>query len=124
MLPESLQVIGQLGYTYILCQAEEGLHIVDQHAAHERVVYETLKQGIDSARLEVQALLFPRKLEMTLAEGRMLLEKREEFGRFGIELDHFGGNTFLLRSVPVLLEHVEWETFLSEFLAEVVKYVD
>jgi DNA mismatch repair protein MutL len=117
MIREGPQVIGQVGNTYILCQVSDGLLIVDQHAAHERIVYENLKKSIRSSKLEIQTLLIPHKIELTMKESRIALEKRDQLSQFGIDLDHFGGNTFLLRSVPVLLGSVQWDTFLSELIA-------
>ena len=116
MIREGPQVIGQVGNTYILCQVRDGLLIVDQHAAHERIVYENLKKSIKSSKLEVQTLLIPHKIELNMKESRIVLEKGGQLSRFGIDLDHFGGNTFLLRSVPVLLGSVQWDTFLSELI--------
>jgi len=111
------EIIGQLGNTYILCQVSDGLLMVDQHAAHERIVYENLKKGFNTSQLEVQNMLVPYKLELTMKEKRIVLEKGEDLYRFGIELDHFGGNTFLLRSVPALLTDTTWDSFISELIA-------
>jgi DNA mismatch repair protein MutL len=113
------QVIGQLGDTYILCQVRDGLLMVDQHAAHERVLYEILKKGFDTSRIEAQGLLIPHKLELSLKEKKTVLEKGERLSRLGIDLDHFGGTTFLLRSVPVILmNRTDWDLFVSELIAE------
>ncbi|MCP4668620.1 MAG: DNA mismatch repair endonuclease MutL [Deltaproteobacteria bacterium] len=112
------QVIGQLGNTYILCQREEGLLMVDQHAAHERIVYENLKKDIRGSHLESQILLTPHRLELSLKEKGIVLEKGMALSRFGIELDHFGGATFLMRSHPAILKNVQWDSFLSELIAE------
>ena len=112
------QVIGQLGNTYILCQVSDGLLMVDQHAAHERIVYESLKRGGNESRIEAQTLLIPYKLELTTKEKRIAMEKRDQLSRFGVELDHFGGNTFLLRSAPAILRNVQWDSFLSELINE------
>jgi len=120
LLREGPQIIGQLGNTYILCQMEDGLLMVDQHAAHERIVYESLKKGLKRSRIEIQALLIPYKLELSKKERGFVHEKSEQLKRFGIELEHFGGNTFLLRSVPAILGEVEWESFLSELIAELM----
>jgi len=117
-LAAGLRIIGQLGETYILCQTGEGLLMVDQHAAHERVVYETLKKGIQASHLEIQRLLVPLNIELSVKETRIALEKMEGFIRFGIELDHFGGNTFLLRAVPALLERVPWDRLIPEFIEQ------
>jgi DNA mismatch repair protein MutL len=116
-----LHIIGQLGNSYILCQSQEGLMIIDQHAAHERIVYEKLKKDLDTSRINSQALLIPQQIELSLKEKRLALEKRRHLADFGIELDHFGGHTFLLRSYPLLLKHVQWDSFLPEVLLEIEK---
>lgn len=118
VVPADPQIIGQLGNTYILCQVEDGLLIVDQHAAHERVVYENLKKSLADSRVEIQGLLIPHELELSTKEKRVVLGKGDRLRDFGIELDHFGGNTFLLRAVPALLKNVDWNSFISEFVAE------
>jgi DNA mismatch repair protein MutL len=115
---DNSKIIGQLGNTYILCQVKNGLLMVDQHAAHERIVYENLKKSLGSAVIEAQSLLIPFELEMTEKEKRIVLEKGERLSDFGIELSHFGGNTFLLRSVPAILKNVKWDSFISELIAE------
>jgi DNA mismatch repair protein MutL len=58
------------------------------------------------------------KLELTMKEKGIVLERGGQLAHFGIELDHFGGNTFLLRSVPAILENADWDSFLSELIAE------
>jgi DNA mismatch repair protein MutL len=115
---EDVQILGQLGNTYILCQVKDGFLMVDQHAAHERIVYEDLRKAIAAGHIERQALLIPHELELTAREKEIVLHKGKQLTRFGIELDHFGGNTFLLRSVPVILKDVQWEIFLSELITE------
>ncbi|MBW2093638.1 MAG: DNA mismatch repair endonuclease MutL [Deltaproteobacteria bacterium] len=114
-------IIGNLGNTYILCQAREGLLMVDQHAAHERVVYEKIRNDFGQGKVQTQALLVPLKLEFSLKEAKILAEKGSLLSRFGIELEHFGGNTFLLREVPALLSRVNWEDFLSELIPDLEK---
>jgi DNA mismatch repair protein MutL len=121
IVKEEIQVIGQFGNTYILCQTKEGLLIVDQHAAHERIVYENLKKGLQASKIEAQTLLVPHKIELAMKEKRIILKKGTQLIRFGIELDHFGGNTFLVRSVPAMLRNVQWDSFLSELIAELEK---
>ncbi len=114
---ESPQVIGQLGGTYILCEAKDGLVMVDQHAAHERIVYETLKKGVQTSHVEIQALLIPHELEFSVKESRIAIEKKMSLANMGFDLDHFGGNTFLLRSHPAILNHVNWNVFFPEVLS-------
>ena len=111
------RIIGQLNNSYILCQVADGFLMVDQHAAHERILYEKLKKCVEDSKLEVQFLLVPYKLELSMKEKRILLSKGAKLTRFGIDLDHFGGNTFLLRSAPSILKNLEWDSFISEIIS-------
>ncbi len=119
--PAGPRIIGQLGHTYILCETSNGLMIVDQHAAHERIVYEHLKKSLAAERIEMQTLLIPHELELSTNETRVMLEKGEGLRRFGLEFDHFGGNTFLLTAVPALLKNVNWQSFVSELVTELAE---
>ncbi|MCG6878783.1 MAG: DNA mismatch repair endonuclease MutL [Deltaproteobacteria bacterium] len=112
------EIIGQLGNMYLLCQMDDGLLLVDQHAAHERIVYETLQKSLRSAKIEIQNLLLPYEMEFSLKEKGILLEKGHVLAQLGIELDHFGGNTFLLRAVPALLKDANWQALISEFISK------
>jgi DNA mismatch repair protein MutL len=97
-----LRVIGQYGGTYILCESADGLVLVDQHAAHERIVYERLRRdGAD--RPPAQQLLVPETLEMRGVEAARLAEAMPAFAPLGLEMEPFGGTTFVIRSVPALL---------------------
>ena len=116
ILKERAQIIGQLKETYILCQLRDGLLMVDQHAAHERIVYETLKKSYNSLPIECQTFLIPHKLEFSLKDGRVIMKRLDYLARLGLEIEHFGGSTFLLRSVPSLLVNVQWDDFLLELI--------
>jgi len=117
MIKECPVVLGQLKETYILCETKEGLLLVDQHAAHERRVYEKLKRAYDSSSLECQPFLIPPRVEFSPSESRTILKRMEELSELGITLEHFGGETFMVRSVPNLLVDVHWVTFLRELIA-------
>ena len=110
------QILAQLKETYILCQTVDGLLMVDQHAAHERIVYEALKRSHQKAGIESQPFLIPHKLELSVKEGRVVLKNLEQFAKMGLEMEHFGGNTFLLRSVPSILVNVNWDEFLRDLI--------
>jgi DNA mismatch repair protein MutL len=116
MIKESPIVLGQLKETYILCEIKEGLLLVDQHAAHERRVYEKLKKSYENSSLECQPFLIPPKVEFSPSESRTILKKMEELTQLGITLEHFGGGTFMVRSVPNILVDVHWESFLRELI--------
>ncbi|MGD2126538.1 MAG: DNA mismatch repair endonuclease MutL [Desulfobacteraceae bacterium] len=115
-IKERPQILGQLKDTYIVCQVKDGLLLIDQHAAHERVVYESLKKSYEGSRIEGQSFLIPPRLDFSVKEGRVLVKKISQLASVGLELEHFGGSTFLLRSVPSILIHVRWEEFLSELI--------
>lgn len=114
---EGLQIIGQLKNTYILCQTGEGLLMIDQHAAHERVVYETLQRSLKESRMESQSFLIPFKVDLSLREGRVLEGGIDTLREFGLEIEHFGGSTFLLRSVPSILLEAQWESLLNDLVS-------
>lgn len=95
-----LKALAQLPPTYILAGAEDGLYIVDQHAAHERVLYEEFFNS-RKGEAPVQYLLDPVTLELDYREATLLVEKILWFTDTGFILEHFGGNTFLLRGAPL-----------------------
>ena len=116
----SLQVIGQFRAAYILCQDGADLVIIDQHAAHERVVFEELRSSFRSSVIDGQRLLFPETLELPPREAAVLAEQQEIITRLGFDLEHFGGNTWLLNAVPLPLSGHDYQQALRDILAEIV----
>ena len=100
----SFRVLGQVMGTYIVAEKENNLVLVDQHAAHERVVYDALKKRHNGLEVQSQDLLVPEVLELTHGEADCLESIIEELLRFGLRIEPFGGTTFVVKSVPVLLE--------------------
>ncbi len=95
---------GQVSGTYIVAEAEDGLVIVDQHAAHERLVMERLKAAGAGDKLAMaQALLIPEVVELDEPSCDRLEAKADEFARFGLSLERFGPDAMLVRSVPSVL---------------------
>jgi DNA mismatch repair protein MutL len=115
---EDSRVMGQLGTTYILCEVSDGFVLVDQHAAHERIVYEGLKKSYDAARVEAQEFLVPYDLELSNRDAGIVARRTAQLQRLGIHLEHFGGNTFLLRSAPALLRSAQWDTLITDLAGE------
>ncbi len=99
----SLRVIGQLHNTYIVCESEDGLVLIDQHAAHERVVFESLKAAYRRSAVITQGLLVPETIELSHREADILETLLEDLRNMGIEIEPFGGKTYLIKSVPALL---------------------
>ncbi len=98
-----LRVLGQIWQTYITAEGPDGLYLIDQHAAHERVLYERLKA--ERARREVsnQQLLTPLTLDLPPRQAAILSSRLEELAELGFEIEPFGGETFLVRAVPAML---------------------
>lgn len=115
-LKETPRVIGQLKGTYLLFQERDGLLMIDQHAAHERIVYETLKARYAASKVESQSFLLPVDIELSIKDARILDEKLEQMTALGFEIENFGGNSFLIRAVPAILVNSDWENFLRDLI--------
>lgn len=100
-----LTVLGQLLGTYIVCQAQQKLVLIDQHAAHERIGYEKLLLQHQKGEIVFQPLLVTQNFDLNPSETEILKKYLDELNSFGLEIDFFGGNTFVLRSIPVLLQN-------------------
>jgi DNA mismatch repair protein MutL len=111
---DRLEIIGQLKNTYLLCQAEDGFLMIDQHAAHERVLYEKLRSSAGETVAETQPFLIPPSLDLPPKEARVLARHLDQLKKLGIEIEPFGGSTFLIRSVPAAMVHADWMGFLKE----------
>jgi DNA mismatch repair protein MutL len=98
-----LRLLGQLHATYLVLEGKEQLLLVDQHAAHERVLYERLRSEWLSRGVERQGLLAPVTVELEPRVFAELVERRDEIERLGFDLDAFGERTVAVRSVPALL---------------------
>jgi DNA mismatch repair protein MutL len=109
---QDLTVLGTLVQTYIVAQGPDGLVLIDQHAAHERVLYETLKaRGTEVAK---QSLLFPRVVEVPAAQADWVRQHLEGLAQAGLTLAPFGGASFLLTGVPACLAHADLEAVVAE----------
>jgi DNA mismatch repair protein MutL len=109
--------IGQLHGTYIVAQNEDGLFLIDQHAAHERINYEHFYELFGQPEEASQELIVPITLEFTPSDASTLLQRLPSFARAGVLLEHFGGNSFIVRAYPHWLPVGE-EQRIIEDLAE------
>jgi len=112
----ALRVIGQVAQNYIVAEGPEGVYIVDQHAAHERVLYEQVARQRSERKIEVQGLLEPATLEVTAPQGAALRECYGELSDFGFNIEPFGERSYLVRAVPVVLSGGDWQSALREML--------
>lgn len=116
----SLRIIGQFRRSYILAEDGDDLLLIDQHAAHERIGFERLKEEYRRGRIERQTLLFPPVIEFEFREAAAMGEQRQELSRLGFELEPFGGKSHVLKAVPLLLEGCDPERLLRDVAAELV----
>ena len=99
--------------------------VVDQHAMHERILYERLKNRMKSMSVEVERLVIPEPIDLRPAEAAMLLERREQLESMGIHLESFGGNTVLVHALPAMLFTFEKKDRLraDELLHEILEVI-
>jgi DNA mismatch repair protein MutL len=100
----SLLVIGQFEDLYIFCQSPSGLVVIDQHAAHERILFEKLKKNHQTNTIPRQRLLFPETIELTPFQSQLVDDSREELENLGFSLREFGGNTYVIEAAPAVGE--------------------
>ena len=111
-----LSLIGQLHHSYILCEAEDGLVLIDQHAAHERVFFEIFRREAMVGELASQILVVPETIEVTGKEAAWLEDSLPLFSRLGFELEPFGTNTFVVRAVPAVATPQEAQRLLLDLV--------
>ncbi|MGB3212259.1 MAG: DNA mismatch repair endonuclease MutL [Desulforhopalus sp.] len=98
----NLLVIGQYDDLYIFCKSSEGLLVIDQHAAHERLLYEKLRKQYLANTVVRQTLMFPETVELSLFQSQLVEKNGEEIDRIGFSIREFGGNTYIISAVPAL----------------------
>ena len=111
----------QLHSTYIVAQTADGLVIVDQHAAHERLVYEKMKAALARDGVARQMLLVPEVVELASGEAALLLERSEEFAALGLVLEPFAGDAVLVRETPAMLGEMDVAACVRDLAAELAR---
>ena len=109
---------GQVHENYIIAQTATGMVIVDQHAAHERLVYEKLKRQMAENGVAAQALLIPEIVDLSASDCARLLEVAEDLARFGLGIEPFGGSAIAVRETPAILGTVDAKAMVLDILDE------
>lgn len=119
--PPALQRRSHLGFQihnrYLITENEAGMVVIDQHALHERILYEQLREKVLAGQMETQRLLVPEPVTLPPAEAAAALEARETLAQLGIEVEPFGGDTLLVSSYPAMLANLS----PGEMLVQVVE---
>ena len=110
--------IAQFGENYIISQNDDGIVIIDQHAAHERLVYEKLKEQVKDNKIEVQALLVPEILELSEPEILVLIEYKDNLSMYGLKINQFGINSIAVQEIPAILNSENIKKLIFDILDE------
>ena len=113
---------GQVARTYIVAEAEDGLVIVDQHAAHERLTLERMRRGMEGQGVAAQALLLPEVVELDEPACDRLEARIEELKAFGLELERFGPSAILVRATPAMLGQGNVQGLVSDLADDLAAY--
>ncbi len=114
----------QVHENYIIAQTEDGMVIVDQHAAHERLVYERLKRQAAENGIASQTLLIPEVVELTDADAARLLAHAEDLAGLGLQVEPFGGGAVAVRETPALLGQVDAKALIRDILDDLADLGD
>ncbi|HQJ32911.1 MAG TPA: DNA mismatch repair endonuclease MutL [Anaerolineaceae bacterium] len=102
-----LRLVGQVASTYLIAEGPDGLYLIDQHAAHERVLFDQLMAQFNANAIPSQALLDPVVVELTPEKAGILEQQLEALLNLGFEIEPFGPNAFVIRSVPIVVERTD-----------------
>ena len=116
--------VAQIHGAFIVAQTEDGVVIVDQHAAHERIVFENMKQALGEHKVKRQILLVPEVVEMDEPSARRVLSNADQLAEIGLVVEMFGGGAVLVREIPALLGNTDVGAMLRDMADEVAEFDD
>ncbi len=119
LVSEKLNIKAQINNTYLLGEDSEGFFLLDQHAVHERVLYEKLKKEMKSSSVQVQNLLIPETIELSKNETYIINENLNILQNLGFNMEAFGQNTFLVRSVPKTIKKASPSILILDIAEEI-----
>jgi DNA mismatch repair protein MutL len=117
----ALRVLGQIDSTYIVTEGPDGLYLIDQHAAHERVLYEKFREQQSQKQIDIQGLLEPAPFEVSPQQDEVLRNSHQRLVESGFSLEPFGDRTYLVRAIPALLDRKNWPAMVRELLDNAVE---
>lgn len=117
-----MEIVGQVHGTYIIAQNENGMFMIDQHAAQERIKYEYFREKIGEVTNEVQNLLIPLTFHFSKDEQIIIDQYKDELDKVGVHLEHFGGHDYIVNSYPVWFPKEEAEEIIKDMIELVLKH--
>ncbi|UCB43705.1 MAG: DNA mismatch repair endonuclease MutL [Dehalococcoidales bacterium] len=117
----ALRVLGQIDSTYVVTEGPDGLYLIDQHAAHERVLYEKFREQQLQQQIDIQGLLEPVPFEVSPQQDEVLRTSHQQLAESGFSIEPFGDRTYLLRAIPALLDRKDWPAMVRELLDNAVE---
>lgn len=111
----------QVHENYIIAQSKTGMIIIDQHAAHERIVYERMKAMFHNAQIERQMLLIPEIVELTAQEYSLIISVQAELEKFGLSLESFGNDSVIVREIPAILSRTSVEKLVKDIIDDLIE---
>jgi DNA mismatch repair protein MutL len=118
----SYNIVGKVHKTYILVETMEGLRVIDQHAAHERILFEKIIDNFENKKtIKKQTLLDPIQIEVSPNETLLIKDNVKKLDSFGFMLEEFGKNTFLIRTLPAIMGRQQKQGLFEDILAELKK---
>jgi len=111
-----LRILGQLANTYIIAEGPDGLYLIDQHAAHERILYDRISAQWAQKEVEVQGLLQPITIELSPREEETLRASKEFLAEFGFTIEPFGNRSYVIRAIPALMAKANIIEIISALL--------
>ncbi len=124
LLQASLRWLGVIGKLYVIYESEQGMVIMDQHAAHERVLFEQMTKRLEEGRVPAQRLLLPETLELNPRDAQFLKDHLASFCRLGVEISEFGEQTFLLDGLPPFAKPADAKSFALEVIDQLKRSGD
>ena len=112
------KLVGKAFNTYLIVEIDDDIFFIDQHAAHERILYEKFKRQVDAGAVAIQPLLLPFVLNLSSNEAEILEINLETMREIGFEIDEFGNSSFKVSAIPSILSDINFDEFFFGFLSE------
>lgn len=114
----SIKIVGKFFNTYLAVEWGENVYLIDQHAGHERLKYDKLKEEYENKSLVIQPMLIPFVISLNPEDAQIVEENLEAISSVGFDIEEFGDNTYKISSVPAIVSDIDFNKFFSMFLAE------